>query len=124
MHAPAYRGKGKGGGQAVSLLQPRSPSLSLGPVVRAPGGWGGSCVLGGLGWGAAEHVPACGAGRAGPAEHVPCVAQDVLDQLSKDCAALSRIVDEKVERNKKCVAHNTVRSRRPAAQQQQQQQQH
>ncbi|EKX44238.1 hypothetical protein GUITHDRAFT_109697 [Guillardia theta CCMP2712] len=32
--------------------------------------------------------------------------QDVLDELSKDCEALSKIVDEKIERNKKCASHN------------------
>ena len=36
--------------------------------------------------------------------------QDVLDGLSKDCNCLSRIVDEKVARNKKCVSHNTFAS--------------
>eukprot|EP00287_Rhodomonas_sp_CCMP768_P013518 CAMPEP_0196722358 /NCGR_PEP_ID=MMETSP1091-20130531/4732_1 /TAXON_ID=302021 /ORGANISM="Rhodomonas sp., Strain CCMP768" /LENGTH=474 /DNA_ID=CAMNT_0042064037 /DNA_START=59 /DNA_END=1483 /DNA_ORIENTATION=- len=36
--------------------------------------------------------------------------QDVLDNLSKDCEALSAIVDEKVERNKKCVNHNRFAS--------------
>eukprot|EP00285_Hemiselmis_virescens_P016462 CAMPEP_0173392700 /NCGR_PEP_ID=MMETSP1356-20130122/20793_1 /TAXON_ID=77927 ORGANISM="Hemiselmis virescens, Strain PCC157" /NCGR_SAMPLE_ID=MMETSP1356 /ASSEMBLY_ACC=CAM_ASM_000847 /LENGTH=478 /DNA_ID=CAMNT_0014350571 /DNA_START=41 /DNA_END=1477 /DNA_ORIENTATION=+ len=33
--------------------------------------------------------------------------QDVLDGLSKDCSCLSKIVDAKVARNKKCVTHNT-----------------
>mmetsp|Transcript_21142 Transcript_21142/g.53166 ORF Transcript_21142/g.53166 Transcript_21142/m.53166 type:complete len:294 (-) Transcript_21142:54-935(-) len=33
--------------------------------------------------------------------------QDVLDGLSKDCACLSKIVDAKVARNRKCVTHNT-----------------
>lgn len=33
--------------------------------------------------------------------------QDVLDNLSKDCQALTKIVDEKVERNTKCKVHNT-----------------
>eukprot|EP00277_Geminigera_cryophila_P006496 CAMPEP_0179431500 /NCGR_PEP_ID=MMETSP0799-20121207/16381_1 /TAXON_ID=46947 /ORGANISM="Geminigera cryophila, Strain CCMP2564" /LENGTH=488 /DNA_ID=CAMNT_0021208475 /DNA_START=192 /DNA_END=1658 /DNA_ORIENTATION=- len=34
--------------------------------------------------------------------------QDVLDSLSKDCQALTKIVDEKVERNIKCKSHNTM----------------
>mmetsp|Transcript_24453 Transcript_24453/g.38459 ORF Transcript_24453/g.38459 Transcript_24453/m.38459 type:complete len:466 (+) Transcript_24453:35-1432(+) len=33
--------------------------------------------------------------------------QDVLDGLNRDCSALSKIVDSKVERNKKCVSHNS-----------------
>lgn len=36
--------------------------------------------------------------------------QDVLDNLSKDCQALSAIVDEKVKRNKNCVNHNRYAS--------------